>query len=438
MCAAFGVAAGVSPKYGAVGALGLGFVVAVFADLTVGVAIFAFLSFLDIINVGGAAVSFDKVAGLLLFMSWFASRTVAARRQPGAVLARHSALVVAIVAFIGWTTVSAVWAQSSGDALQSAYRDVLDLLLIPILYSAVRDRRDLYLIVVGYLVGAAFSAVYGLLAPPSATSLAAGRLTGALGEANQQATVLVAALALATGLSLVARRSPGLKTVAIVASAFSFAGLVSTVSRAGLIAFAAILVAGVIFGGRWRRPAVKAMILGVAAVAAYYVTLAPPHALNRVTSSGTSGRNDIWTVGWRMFVAHPLVGVGAGNFVDTSVHYLQRPGLVTSANDFIVAPKVAHNIYLEQLSTLGIPGLITMLGIMIAGIAAPLRAAHIFERLGDRELELLSRCAVLALLAFLTADFFASELLSKQLWLVFALGLALLKLARIELRQAKA
>ncbi|MGA9856769.1 MAG: hypothetical protein WBQ18_02840, partial [Solirubrobacteraceae bacterium] len=57
---------------------------------------------------------------------------------------------------------------------------------------------------------------------------------------------------------------------------------------------------------------------------------------------------------------------------------------------------------------------------------------HIFERLGDAELELTSRCVALALLAFLAADFFASELVSKQLWLVFAFGPVLLKLADAE------
>jgi O-antigen ligase len=434
LCAGFGLAAGISPKYSIAGVLGLAFVVAVFADLAVGVGLFALLSFLSVINIGGAAVSFDKAAGLLLFMSWIANRTTAHRQNARAVIARHPAMLISIVAFVGWSIVSAVWAENSGDALVTAYRDVLDLLLIPIVYSAVRSRRDVYVIVAGYLAGAAFSAIYGLLVPPAATSAAAGRLTGSLGEANQQATVLVAAIALSMGIALAARHSRALKILAVGATAASFVGLVTTLSRAGLLAFVVVLIAGMVVGGRWRRRAAVMVIVGAASLVGYYATLAPSTAYSRITSADTSGRNDIWTVGWRMFEAHPLNGVGAGNFPVSSVHYLQRPGLVTSALYIVDVPKVAHNIYLEQLATIGVPGLLAMLGIFIAGIAAALRAAHIFERLGDVELELLSRCAILGLFAFLAADFFASELLSKQLWLVFALGPALLKLARIELQ----
>lgn len=431
LCAAFGVTAGVDPKYGVAGALGLAFVVAVFADLTAGVALFTVLSFLATLS-GGNAVSFTKGAGLLLFMSWMASQATAARKTVTSVIARHPAMICSIVAFLGWNAVSAAWAASPGSALAEVYRYILVLLLIPIMYSAVRERKHVQMVVAAFLIGAAFSAVYGLLVPPPATSLAAGRLTGALGEANQQATVLVAAIALSAGLATVVKRSPLLRIALAIGVVLAFIGLFDTLSRAGLVAFGCILSAGVIFGGRWRRSAALLLVVGVAAVVAYFALLAPSSAVSRVTSPDTSGRNDIWTVGWRMFEAHPLDGVGAGNFQVSSVHYLQRPGLVTSAIYIVNIPKVAHNIYLEQLSTLGIPGLITMLGIFIAGVAAALRAAHIFERIGDRELEILARCTILALFAFLSADFFASELLSKQLWIVFALCPALLKLAKLE------
>jgi O-antigen ligase len=431
-CVGVGVVAGVDPKYGVAGALALGFIVAVLGDLVVGVAMFTTLSFLDNLNVGGAAVSFDKVVGLLLFGSWVASRTAGSRRNARAVALRHPAMLLSIVFFLGWSTLSAAWARNSGDALNTTYRDALDLLLIPIVYGAIRDRRDVQIVVGGYLAGAIFSAVYGLITPPAATSLAAGRLTGSLGEANQQATVLVAAIVLAVGFASLSRRSTPLKLFALVAVIVSFIGLVGTLSRAGLLAFGFVLAAGIVFGGRWRRGAATFLVVGSAAVVVYFAALAPTSALQRVISGGTSGRSTIWTVGWRMFEGNPVVGVGAGNFQVSSVDYLQRPGLVTAAFYIIDVPKVAHNIYLEQLATLGIPGLIGMLGIFVAGVSAALRAAHIFERLGDRQMEIMARCSILALFAFLSADFFASELLSKQLWLVFALAPALLKLADIE------
>lgn len=436
VCVAAGLAAGISPKYGIAGALGLAFVVAVLVNLTTGMALFTALSFVDLLSGGGAAVSFMKVAGVLLLMSWVASKATGARQTVSTVVERHPAMTCSIIAFLGWNAVSAVWAESSGDALMAVYRYLLVMLLIPIMVSAVRERKHVYTVVAAFLLGAVFSSVYGILHPPSAVAAATGRLTGGLGDANYEASVLVAAIVLSVGMASVVKRSPGLRLLVLAGAATAFLGLVSTLSRGGLVSFACVLVGGVIFGGRWRRSAALLLVVGVAGVVGYFAILAPASAVSRVTSSDTSGRNDLWTVALRMFEAHPLRGVGAGNFPVASVHYLQRPGLVTAANYIVNVPKVTHNIYLEQLATLGVPGLILMLGIFVAGIAAALKAARIFERIGDRDLELLTRCTMLALIAILSSDFFLSNLISKQLWLVFALCPALLGLAHRQAARA--
>ncbi len=431
VCVAFGVTAGIDPQYGVAGAFGLAFVVAVFADLTAGLAMFTMLSFLGLLS-GGNVVSFMKIAGLLLFMSWIASQATAARKAVTSVVARHPAMVCSIVAFLGWNAVSAAWAASPGAALAEVFRYILVMLLIPIMYSAVRERKHVRLVLGAFLIGAAVSAVYGILNPASATAATAGRLSGGVGDPNEEASVLVAAIVLSVGMASVVKRSPRLVLAILAGAVVAFIGLVGSLSRGGLVSFACVLVAGVVFGGRWRRSAAILLVVGVAAVAGYYAFLASGSAVTRVTRADTTGRSDIWTVGWRMFAAHPLNGVGAGNFPLVSVHYLQRPGLITSANFIVNTPKVAHNIYLEQLSTLGVPGLVLMLGIFVAGTAAALKAARIYERIGDRELELLTRCTILALIAFLAANFFISNLISKQLWLVFALCPTLLGIAQRE------
>ncbi len=428
LCAVFGLTAGVSPKYATAGALGLGFVVAVFADLTLGVALFAVLSFLDLLS-GGATVSFIKVAGLLLFVSWMISRASAPRQATAAFVDRHPALITAIVAFLAWNAVSVVWAQSSGAALGLVVRYLLDLLLLPIVFNAVRKPEHVTMIIGGFVLGAVISSVYGILNPASATAATAGRLSGGLGDPNYEAAGLVGAMVLAVGLAAVGRRSRILTLIAGGGLVLSFIGLVSTVSRGGLVAFGCVLVGGVIFGGRWRRSAAVLLLISATSVVGYFVVIASSTAVQRVTNASSSGRSDLWTVGWRMFEANPVLGVGASNFQLVSVHYLQRPGVITAAKFIVDTPKVAHNIYLEALATLGVPGLLTLLALLAAGASCALRAARMFERLGERDMELLSRCVVLALLAFLAANFFISDFLSKQLWLVFALCPAMLSLA---------
>jgi O-antigen ligase len=433
-CVAFGVASGVDPKYAIVGLAGVGFVVIVFLDLTVGIAIFAALSYLDALGTGGAALSFNKVLGLLLIVSWLLRRATTQRADPRTVISQNPRLFMWIVAFLGWSLISSVWAVESSVAFSYVYRDILEMLVVPVVYSAVNSRRDVYLIVCGLLVGALISSIYGIAHPTAAGTAYAGRFTGTTGDPNAQAAALAAAVGRAARQSVVAMRSVKLRTIAIVTVVLSLVGIVETLSRSGLVALGVMMLSAVAFGGQWRRKATLLVVLGMIGVAGYYAVLAPAAATKRVTDVNSDGRNDIWLVAWRMFAANPVLGVGAGNFQNASNRYLERPGLVTAAPFIIDTPKVAHNIYLENLATLGVPGLILMCALFVGVIAAALRAARIFERLGDRELDLVSRSCILALVAFLVSDFFISGFQTKQFWLIFGLSLAMLKLARTEAR----
>jgi len=155
--------------------------------------------------------------------------------------------------------------------------------------------------------------------------------------------------------------------------------------------------------------------------------LAPAAIVDHVTREnvGGSGRTDIWRMGWRMVEAHPVTGVGPGNFSVSTIDYLLRPGSTQRAIYIVDQPKVAHNIYLEVLAELGILGL-TLFGLIVAAsVRSALVAARAAGRRADRESELLSRGLLLALLAMLVAAFFSSELFSKQLWILLALAIAM-------------
>ena len=55
-----------------------------------------------------------------------------------------------------------------------------------------------------------------------------------------------------------------------------------------------------------------------------------------------------------MVEAHPVSGVGAGNFRDVSGQYLLvEPGAITASDQIIDEPHFAHNVYLEVLAELG-------------------------------------------------------------------------------------
>jgi O-antigen ligase len=151
----------------------------------------------------------------------------------------------------------------------------------------------------------------------------------------------------------------------------------------------------------------------------------------RLLNSSTSGRSSIWTVGWRMVTANPVIGVGSGNYTIAEPHYLlTAPGLIQDDQFIIDTPYVAHNVYLHILAEMGAIGLFLFLGVLGLSIAAAMRAVRIAEQRNDHMLEALGRALVIALAGMLAADFFVSEQFSKQLWLLLALCPALLSIAQ--------
>jgi O-antigen ligase len=169
----------------------------------------------------------------------------------------------------------------------------------------------------------------------------------------------------------------------------------------------------------------------VLSLVGFFAIVATPEQRGRVTEvAGGSGRADIWTIGWRMVEAHPVNGIGVGQFRSNAVHYLIAPGTIQRSDLIITTPKVAHNIYLHVLAELGVIGLVAFLLILGFSLRCALRAARLFERCKDLTMELLSRAVFVGLVGILTADFFASEQFSKQLWLLLGLGPALLTMAQ--------
>lgn len=423
-----GVAAGIQPRLGVAAALGVTFAAAVIADLTVGLFLFTILSFLEVVNAGSGAVSFIKVAGLILFLSWFAAQATRSRREARSLLASSPVITMAVVGFVSWSAISVAWAESSGTAIGSTSRFVLDALLFPIVFGAIRRREHFQWIVAAFVIGAVMSALIGLLQSGGA------RLAGGIGDPDGEAALLAAALMLDVGLIATLPRDSAAKTLAVIGALIMGLGLLDTGSRGGFVALVAVLVAAVLLGGRWRGRAAGLLLMVAIVTPVYLFVLAPSAALQHLSSSSSSGRTDLWKVGLKMFEANPVAGVGSGNFTVASIHYVQQAGDITRADLIVDVPHAAHNTYLEIIDELGVPGFLMFLTIVIGSISAALRAARIYERRGDTSFELMSRGVALAVIALLTADFFITNEYEHLLWLLLALPPALLAVARSETR----
>jgi exopolysaccharide production protein ExoQ len=426
-----GVLAGYSPPVAVGFTLGVIFLIIAMANLTVGVALFAFLTFLDtILPTEGAAGTFSipKLLGLVLMLSWLALVTAGEREHRERIFS-HPAFLGVLFGLMSWVALSISWAEDPTAAIEALTRWLPNAALFLIVFAGVRTRDQLMWVVAAFVAGAVISAIYGMLQPAPAEDL--GRLTGAGGDPNETAAALVAGATLAVALAVALRGKPFLRLAAAAVAPLCVFAAILTLSRGGLVAFGAALIAAIFMAGRRRGQVLVLAVFAALLTVGYFTTLAPAQAVERVTEvQGGTGRTDIWTVGWRMVESAPIQGVGAGNFTVSSIHFLLEPGALLR-DDFIVdQPKVAHNTYLGVLAELGIVGLGLFLIVIVFSIGCAVRAARTANETGDRQLEALSRALVVALVALLAAYFFISREYSKQLWLLLAMCPVVLEIAR--------
>jgi O-antigen ligase len=436
-----GLLAGVDPQLAIVASLGIGFALIVIADLAVGLALFTTLSLVEVFH-AGSLLSVGKIGGVLLALAWFA-RVVTRQDSKSDFLAVHPGMTAVISAFLGWTLLGAVWAHSPSLVIDSFGRYLLNAILFLIVFTAVRTRRQAVMVAAAFAIGGLATSVYGLATGPGPTVTTDARLAGAGVEQGELAAVLIAGIALSAGVAANLRRNPGLRLAFVGAGALCLLGLFLTVSRGGLLGLGLALIAALFFSGRWRtRVAVVVALIAVTTVY-YFAALAPQASRDRITqtTSGQTrlqeGRTTLWKVAERMAKANLIKGVGAGNFRVVSVHYLLEPGAVTRSDQIISQPLVAHNTFLEILAEEGIVGLSLFVSIVLFSLVCTFRATKEFVRKRDVGGEVLARALLIGLVGVIAADTFLSQEYNKQLWLLLALGPALLSVARTE-RMAEA
>jgi O-antigen ligase len=429
IAAVLGVIAAVQPKVAIELVLGLLLAYVVFSDLAAGFAVLAFLSFLE--SLASGSLSPAKAAGLLIAVAWIARFSLGDRSERD-FFADHPYLTWTLIAFFGWAVISLLWAPSTSASTTALQRYAPNLLLIPIAYTAVRTRRDLAIVLGAIVLGAMVAASFAVLQPPNPEIVVeSARATGTIGDPNELAAVLLVGLALGAGFALGRGRVPLMRLVAAVAVPLCLAGVFLSLSRGGLVALGIMMMAGTIFAGRWRM-AITLMLVTIAAGGFIYFTqLAPLPARERVSSAkGGTGRTDLWTVATRMVQAHPVTGVGVGNFPATSAEYTLRPGSLERTDlIFNQQPYVTHNTYLQITAEMGIPALLMFLGVIASCLTYMLRAARIWAKRKEVAMEAFARAAFLGLLGMLVADFFISVMYSKLLWVLLALGPAMYAIA---------
>jgi O-antigen ligase len=179
----------------------------------------------------------------------------------------------------------------------------------------------------------------------------------------------------------------------------------------------------------WRSKAkIRNMVL-ISSTVGPVVFLVPSSPLQRLIHPeyadhlGADIRIMLWKAGWRMIQAHPLFGVGLGNFISMSGVYEDRSVFYGTATEKMQG--LACNAFLELTAELGIIGLIVFTGILVATY---LSLDRVRRRTADGKPNLLNIAAnslQVALVSFSVSLVFLSGQYLKPFWMLVFLSMCL-------------
>jgi probable O-glycosylation ligase (exosortase A-associated) len=142
-------------------------------------------------------------------------------------------------------------------------------------------------------------------------------------------------------------------------------------------------------------------------------------------------RQYTWEVGWRMFLANPVFGVGQGNFPWEFGHY--------EAGDFegrSFAGRAAHSLYYTLMPELGLLGIFLFVGMNYCIYKDLTFVRRLYKKKpkraenGEIRFFFYSACALEAsLVAFLASGYFISVLYYPSFWILMGFAVALRKVA---------
>jgi O-antigen ligase len=408
---------------GPTAAFGVGLTVTLLAmrRLVAAVGLFTVLTFFEGAPGVGGRYSMVKLATLVILLAW--AGLIGGRRWRPNLFAEQPVVAWCAVVLAAWAAASVLWAIAAGTAVSGAFRLVQMLLLLFVAFAAIRDGRELRLFAWFYIVGAVLTAIVPLVGLGAVTEAGnpSTRFGGYVGNPNNLAALLLPAIALTAFMWLGSRRRPE-RRVLLACGLLLLVTLVLTQSRGGLIGLAATAVAALVFGGPARRYAVAGLAVLATAGVAYFAAIAPAEQRARATTyslAESTGRVDLWRIGWRMFEDHPLQGVGMQNFTVTAPAYLEGDLDVSRTDLFLRnTGTLVHNTYLNVLTDLGVVGGLLFFGLIAGIIGGALTAIGALARAGDRATELLARGLLSGVIGLLVSYFFFSAQYEKQLWLL--------------------
>lgn len=347
------------------------------------------------------SVSIFEPLALLMILVWLVQGLI--RREivvPREGLAGALLLLVTVLLLAG----------GGATSIPLAVKETLKWVLLALAYVftrvTIRDDRSVRAVLTALFLAAAGQALTGVgqfvlgIGPPTFAVGGFMRAHGMFGQPNPFAGYLGTVLPLALAMTL-APQPVRFRAVAALALAMTALGIALSLSRGAWLGLAiSLTVMALAWSGRARK-----LVPPLVAAAAIVVVLAmigalPPTIASRITSViDNFGVFDVrtvpltsenfavvermahWQAGWWMFLDHPILGVGTGNYPAVYDEYYVHPWKEALGH--------AHNYYLNMAAEAGLLGLFALLlvlGLAFRGLLRRIRATAPDRRSSDAAL----------------------------------------------------
>ncbi len=346
---------------------------------------------IDFIDIKGLRLSSADLLVVFLAIGWLMSFGL--RQQKAGPLDRESAhiplyLVAAMLALVGTMALSMTTALNISSSLKEISK-WLEFLVVALLGAQyLRTRRQIWTIIVLICLAGISQAFYGYIqaffniGPQAFIRDASLRVYGTFDQPNPYAGYINIPLSIALALTLLGRGWLTRILAGLTAILLGIAEYLSQ-SRGGEMAIAAALVFIVLAG--MPRILTLMRVLIIALLGFFEALLAgwiPLHIFNPVLhflglvqisltqpssqDYSTAERLAHWIAGLHMFLDHPILGVGIGNYADAYPQYF--------ITIFVDPLGHAHNYYINIAAETGFIGLtayvLFLFAMFVAGVTA--------------------------------------------------------------------
>ena len=258
------------------------------------------------------------------------------------------------------------------------------------------------------------------------------RVAGPLGDPNFFAQVLLPLVPLALAMAREGTRLVP-RLLALLAGAILVGGIVVTYSRGAVVALA-VVAALMPFAMRLRKRQVVA--IGALLIAPMLLLPGLPSRLSTLRQvlpgggdvlrpdSSFEKRRLVTRTAWEMFLEHPALGVGPGNYAARFAELAPRVGSRAREYDEPGEPQYPHNLFLEVAAETGIVGLLAFAAVAVTLFGSAARAAARFRGRGEERASRLVAALAVGLVGYFTCSVFLHGHFQRYLWLLAGLVVA--------------